>query len=165
MRRSRRASGRFAQQAALRPITVRLQTSVEPKALETARRTGERLIVPVETVTGLHEHDRRDTGVLSDAEFDRAIGELFARPGDLVFGRETAAAALARFDAAVSGVLAAAPRIEDVLVVSHGTVIALYVAARTGTDGRALWKRLGLPSIVVLDRATGGLERVVEAVA
>jgi broad specificity phosphatase PhoE len=117
-----------------------------PRALATARQVGERLGVPVRTVAGLHEHDRRDTGLLGDAEFERAISELFARPDDLVFGRETAAAALARFDTAVAGVLAAAPRDDDVLVVSHGTVIALYVAARSGTDGRALWKRLGLPS-------------------
>jgi len=54
---------------------------------------------------------------------------------------------------------------DDVIVVSHGTVISLYVAAHAGVDGLALWKRLGLPSFVVLDRANLALVRVEEAVA
>lgn len=91
--------------------------------------------------------------------------ELFARPHELVFGRETAAAALARFDAAVSAVLAAVPAADDVVIVSHGTVISLYVAAHSGVDGLDLWRRLGLPSVVVVDRDDLRLEQVVESLA
>ena len=78
--------------------------------------------------------------------FDRSVA---------VLGTEMAAAAAygARFDAAVMGRLAALPAADDVIVVSHGTVIALFVAAHAGTDGLALWKALGLPAFVVLDRA------------
>jgi broad specificity phosphatase PhoE len=150
----------------LRPFDARaIATSVEPKAVETATLVGEPLGLPVELVEGLHEHDRRETKLLADAAFEQAIASLFARPQVLIFGRETAASALTRFDAAVRDVLAAAPPENDVIVVSHGTVISLFVAAHAGTDGLALWKQLGLPSFVVLDRATLALERVEATVA
>lgn len=150
----------------LRPFEARsIASSVEPKAFETATLVGERLGLPVELVEGLHEHDRRDTKLLGDAAFERAIASLFARPHVLAFGHETAAGALARFAAAVRNVLAAAPPDDDVIVVSHGTVISLFVAAHAGTDGLALWKQLGLPSFVVLDRESLRLERVEGALA
>jgi broad specificity phosphatase PhoE len=150
----------------LRAFTPRtIASSVEPKAAETARQVGDRLGVPVKLVLGLHEHDRRDATVLGDAAFERAIAALFAAPFDLVFGRETAAAALARFDLAVAGLLAAAPPDDDVIAVSHGTVISLFVAAHTGSDGLALWRRLGLPSLIVLRRADLGIDRVEASVA
>jgi broad specificity phosphatase PhoE len=38
----------------------------------------------------------------------------------------------------------------DLVVVSHGTVVALFVAAATGVEPYAFWNRLGLPSFVVL---------------
>jgi broad specificity phosphatase PhoE len=38
-----------------------------------------------------------------------------------------------------------------VAVVTHGTVIALYVAELTGEDPFTLWRRMGLPSFAVLD--------------
>lgn len=133
--------------------------------METATLVGQELGLPVELVDGLHEHERRDTALLGDAEFATAVKELFARPHDLVLGRETAAAALARFDAAVSAVLTAVPATDDVVIVSHGTVISLYVAAHSGVDGWDLWRRLGLPSLVVLDRDDLELDRVIESVA
>jgi broad specificity phosphatase PhoE len=145
--------------------TRAIATSIEPKAVETATLVGQELDVPVEIVEGLHEHDRREVKLLGDAEYAAAVAMLFARPRELVFGRETAAAALARFDAAVTGLLAAAPAVDDVIVVSHGTVISLFVAAHAGTDGLALWKALGLPSFVVLDRNDLRIERIEAAIA
>ncbi len=145
----------------LRPFDApTIASSVEPKAVETANLIGEHLGLPVQLVEGLHEHDRRDTPLLAVAAFETAIAALFARPHVLVFGRETAAGALARFDSAVQDVLAAARPADDVVVVSHGTVISLFVAAHSGTDGLGLWKQLGLPSFAVLDRETLALERV-----
>jgi len=142
-----------------------IASSVEPKAVETATLVGQELGIPVELVEGLHEHDRRDATLLGDAEYASAVKALFARPQELVFGRETGAAALSRFDAAVTGILTAVPAVDDVIVVAHGTVISLYVAAHAGLDGWELWRRLGLPSLVVLDRDDLGLDRVIESVA
>lgn len=129
---------------------ARVMASEEPKAAETGRILAERLGVPWETRPGLHEHDRSNVTCLDEREeFEERVRELFARPGELVYGTETAEAALARFRAVVMSVVS--ENIEgNVAVVSHGTVIALFVAAMAGGDGFALWKGLGLPSCVVL---------------
>lgn len=125
--------------------------SEEPKATETGRLMAQRLGIPWHTATGLHEHDRSTAPYIRDEEtFHARIKLLFAQPENLNFGTETARQALARFsealDAALGGEIA-----RSVAVVAHGTVISLYVAARFGLDGFALWYRLGLPAFVVTD--------------
>jgi broad specificity phosphatase PhoE len=86
----------------------------------------------------------------SKDEFQNLVQKLFARPTQLIFGNETADAALGRFRQAVDFVLSSY-REKNVVVVAHGTVISLYVAWLTGCDGYDLWQELGLPSFVVLD--------------
>jgi broad specificity phosphatase PhoE len=149
------------------PLTERLRafrprsivSSVEAKAAETASLVAAGLGLSVDLVPGLHEHDRRDTAFLGSIAFADAVRELFARPDELVLGRETATQAGTRFAAAVDAILRDRPD-EDVVVVSHGTVISLFVAARARADGYALWTRLGLPSLVVLGRPELGLDAV-----
>jgi broad specificity phosphatase PhoE len=51
----------------------------------------------------------------------------------------------------------------NVIVIAHGTVIALFVAYCTSLPVLPLWRRLGLPSFVVLTLPGFGL--VVEVVA
>ena len=76
-------------------------SSTEPKARETAGILGDRLSVSVETMAGLHEHDRAGVPFLDDPiQWDMAINRFFAEPGVLVLGRETATAAHDRFSAA-----------------------------------------------------------------
>ncbi|HEX5503485.1 MAG TPA: histidine phosphatase family protein [Thermomicrobiales bacterium] len=146
---------------AYRPAAV--VGSVEPKAAETAALVASALGVPRETAAGLHEHDRRDVGFLDDAAFEASVAAFFAAPDALVFGRETARQAERRFARAVAGVLARRPD-QTVVVVAHGTVVSLFVAAHTGLDARDLWRRLGLPSYIVLARPTLSLLAVVEEV-
>ena len=141
---------------------VAIAASMEPKAAETARLAGERLAVPVEALDGLHEHDRSNVGFLSDADFDAAVAAFFARPDELVLGKETANEALARFSAAVAVALARWPA-GNLVIVAHGTVISMYVAAAAGLDARALWKRLGLPSFVVMGLPGGNVTAEVDS--
>jgi hypothetical protein len=61
-----------------------------------------------------------------------------------VYGEESASAALARFSAALDRLD------EGTVVVSHGTVISLYAAARSGRDAFELWSSLELPDLVVV---------------
>src|SRR5579884_1059252 len=92
-----------------RPLAERLAhyrpavitASSEPKALETARLVAAHLGVPYRMAEGLHEHDRENVGFLGEQEFDAAVAHFFARPDELVLGRETAARARRRFAAAV----------------------------------------------------------------
>lgn len=124
-------------------------SSVEPKAHETAELLGGRLGVPVVTAPGLHEHERERVGYLGREQFEVAVAAFFARPDELVLGDETAAQALARFCRALDGLLAAHPT-GNLAVVTHGTVLSLFVAARAGLDPVPFWRGLALPDLVVL---------------
>ena len=86
--------------------------------------------------------------------------DLFAHPDAVVFGSESGSAALARFAKAVDQVVS--DESGDVVVVSHGTVMSLFVAARAHVDGSELWAVLGLPSYVSLELPN---YRIVEVVA
>ena len=119
-----------------------LLASTEPKARETAELVAPVLGLEVQLSDGLRETARRTVGWLTPEELDGGIRGLFARPDEVVFGEESAAAALARFEAAVDGVP------EPAVVVTHGTVLSLYAAARTGRDPYELWRALDLPDIV-----------------
>ncbi len=117
-------------------------SSPEPKARETAELIALPLGLEVQFVDGLRETARRTVGWLEPDELERGIRALFDRPDEVVYGEESASAALARFEA----VVAELP--ERAVVVSHGTVISLYVAAKTGRDPFELWRSLELPDVV-----------------
>lgn len=136
-------------------------SSTEPKALETAAIVSEALGMQFESPVGLHEHERPDPGLLEQPEFERRVAQLFARPSEIVFGAESANDALHRFASAVDRAIA-----DDrgtIVVISHGTVISLFVAARAHADGHALWQTLGLPSYVVFELAKFRLTELVSA--
>jgi broad specificity phosphatase PhoE len=124
-------------------------TSRERKAGETGALVAAQLNLPAMAADGLHEHLREHVGWLSNPAFEQAITAFFTRPNELVFGEETAGQSAARFDAAVQNVLAAHPG-KTIAIVSHGTVITLFVAQYTGVAPLPFWKRLGMPAIVVL---------------
>jgi broad specificity phosphatase PhoE len=119
-------------------------SSTEPKALETAALLGAELGLEVREVDGLRETARRTVGFMEAQEFRRSVRALFERPDEVVFGEESARAALRRFAAVVDELP------ERTVVVSHGTVISLYAAARTGRDGFEIWSGLDLPDLVVV---------------
>jgi broad specificity phosphatase PhoE len=124
----------------------RIFTSSEPKAVQTACALAEVWKLPVEEAAGLHEHERPVSPMLSPEQFEAKIRELLARPAELVFGAETAEAARVRFDIAVQQLVRRTDR--DVLIVSHGTVIALFVAAYGYLDAFTFWKRQQMPCAV-----------------
>ena len=118
-----------------------LLSSPEPKARETAELVAPPLGLEVQVDERLRETARRTVGWLEREKLQHGIAQLFARPDEVVYGEESANDALARFAAAVDG-------LEDAVVVSHGTVISLYAAARTGRDAYELWRGLELPDVL-----------------
>jgi len=126
-----------------------LASSEECKAVQTARILGEALGLAVEVVPGLHEQERSDVVGLDREAFLRGVARLFTHPNERVFGAESANEARARFGDAVDRLLARFPG-RNVGVVTHGTVLSLYVASREDSDAHALWRRLGLPCAAVL---------------
>jgi len=129
--------------------------------LETAQLVAQRLHTNVQIVDGLHEHDRSNTSWLASEEFESAVAAFFHRPSELVLGCETAQQASERFARIIAKVTRWYVE-QNVVVFTHGTVLSLYVARATGIEPFALWKRLGLPSFVVLTLPQCKIVRVVE---
>lgn len=134
-------------------------TSPQPKASETAAIVAAHFGATATACDGLREHDETGAPFFeSETAFAKAVGEFFARPGERVLGAESARETLVRFAAEVDGL-----RQETrgpIAVVSHGRAISLFVAARAGLDGFELWRRLTLPSFVVLDAERGVVEHI-----
>lgn len=144
----RRAEG-LAARLALDGLPAAIVSSTEPKAAETAALLARTLGVTYETAAGLHEHDRSTVGWLGGERFEAAVTALFRQPEELVLGRETAVEALARVERATAEALRRHPR-GDVVIVTHGTVMTLLVAATNPIDAVAFWRGLEMPDSVVL---------------
>lgn len=138
-------------------------SSDEPKAEETALLIANQLNVPTETAPNLHEHDRTNVPHMRSGEFISHMELLFRRPDERVLGRESADEAFDRFSDAIDDVLEK-HNTGNIAVVSHGTVIALFVAEHTGRNPFELWRTMGLPSFVVLTLPDLELESLVERI-
>lgn len=126
-------------------------SSQEPKATETAEIIADKFHLKAHVVEGLHEHERSNVSYLPPAEFQASVGQFFASPDELVFGTETARQAHTRFEHAIQAILESY-KAETVVVVAHGTVIALFVSRLAHLSAVQLWHELGLPSFIVMDR-------------
>ena len=124
-------------------------SSIEPKAIETAQIIAQQTGKPFRTSEGLHEHDRTDVEFLSHEQFESQVHEFFKHPDRLVMGRETASQAGERFANALASIVSEYPN-KSIAVVTHGTVITLFAEKVTGLEPFQFWKRLDLPSFVVL---------------
>ena len=124
-------------------------SSQEPKAQETSQIIAQQLVKPLFIVPGLHEHERKTVRFTNEDQFEASVKEFFEHPDALVFGEETAAQVLNRFSSAVDQLISQ-NRDQNLVVVSHGTVITLFVANNCGIEPFPFWNRLDLPSFVVL---------------
>jgi 2,3-bisphosphoglycerate-dependent phosphoglycerate mutase len=125
-------------------------SSDEPKAKETAEIVSQLLQLDVQVVPDLYEHDRSNVSYLSQEQFRTSVHKFFQKPAELVFGKETADQAHARFYRAVHFILNE-HRNKTIVIVSHGTVISLFVSRLTGSSDFELWNMLGLPSFIAMD--------------
>ncbi|HSO27184.1 MAG TPA: histidine phosphatase family protein [Anaerolineales bacterium] len=138
-----------------------LIASQERKAWQTTQEIATWLEIPWFTFPGLQEHMRLKAPYFPDPQsFRAAVEKLFQHPQELVFGEETAAQALARFSGAIDMALAQfADR--SVGIITHGTVLSLFVANRCQLNAWQLWQSLELPAFVVLDIPGFKLRKVV----
>jgi broad specificity phosphatase PhoE len=124
-------------------------SSKEPKAVETAQLVADHLGQTFQIFEGLHEHDRSNVRWMGEERFEAQIDEFFRHPDRLVVGRETTSQAQLRFSHAVTSTLKQHAD-ENVAIIAHGTVITLFVTQAVELDTFGFWKRLGLPSFVVM---------------
>lgn len=138
-----------------------LITSQERKAWQTTQEIGAWLGIPWFTFPGLHEHARLQVPYFPDAQtFRAAVEKLFRFPQELVFGEETAEQALARFSSALDRALAQFGN-RSVGIVTHGTVLSLFVGQRCGVNPWQFWQNLTMPAFVVLNLPDFTLREVV----
>ena len=132
-------------------------SSPEPKAAETASGIASVLDLGVVLVDGLHEHRRENVPFFADpADFRSAVLRIFDQPADRVFGEESADEAHARFTVTLEDVMAATDA-EVVVAVTHGTVLTLWVAERSGMDPRELWSSLRFGACAIVAWESGRL--------
>ena len=140
--------------ARLRPVAA--LASHEPKAVETAELLAAPLGLSVERDAAFDEHRRPGWPFSPEpASFASRVEEVLATPAISVNGAESGQAAAERFAA---GLARRAER--PLLVVSHGTVLSLYLAERAGFDAVALWRGLGFPEALVLDAQDRPVARI-----
>jgi broad specificity phosphatase PhoE len=128
----------------------RLYSSLEPKTLETAALVAVHMALPVVPRADLHENDRTGLGFVPRDELNHRIHQFYEQPAQQVIGAETANRAFERFAAAVEGIMSERHR-RPIAIITHGTVLSLFVARKNMIDPFDLWARLALPSYVVLD--------------
>ncbi|MCZ2095412.1 MAG: phosphoglycerate mutase family protein [Anaerolineae bacterium] len=110
--------------------------------------------LPVRVVAGLDEASR-DVW-LAPEEFEAAQRAFLADPDRApVAGWEAADAARRRFAAAIDRLSAAHAPHESFAVVTHATVLTLYLAHLHGEPARFEdWRQIGFAEVIALDRAT-----------
>lgn len=142
----------------------RLYSSPMPKALQTAERVARLLDgLPVSECPLLAEHSRQSNAPYgSAADFNARMKRLFAVPKELAFGDETAFQAKLRFQRGVDDILEAANGAENIVVISHGTVMVLFTARYNPVDSYQLWQRLKMPALIALDLPDFRINRVIE---
>ncbi len=145
----RAAAAEFAGELA--PHDPRLVvTSLEPKAAETGKLIARQLGIPLQEASGLHEQARAAFDrPLTEAAFNALVKRVLAEPDWTGFGLETGRAALSRFEAALFAVLKESPA-GSLAVVTHGTVMALFVSKYNPIDVGEFWGRLRMPALAVL---------------
>jgi broad specificity phosphatase PhoE len=93
--------------------------------------------------------------------FQAAVKHFFEAPDQLVFGEETADEAYARFARAVTHMRTHYPQ-KTVIIITHGTVISLFVSRLFELAPYPFWAHLTLPSFVVLEHPPWQLQNVVK---
>lgn len=133
-------------------------TSAEKKAHETATVIGLRRGLLVQTDAGFREVDRPDAWVEDDRESTLAYLAGADLPGweprELAVGRFADALARARATAGDG----------DLVVVSHGLALALYLASVAVVEPTAFWDKLTFPDVWRVEPGAGQPQRLFSGV-
>jgi len=127
-------------------------SSEEPKAIETARILGENLNKEGQIIRGIHEHERNSNRVIYPKEqWEELMKKFFESPNELIFGDETANEAKNRFKSSILNIASEHPVEEDIVIVTHGTVMSLFISEYNEVDLFNVWNTFGLPSYAELN--------------
>jgi broad specificity phosphatase PhoE len=126
-----------------------LVSSPEPKARRTAELIAAELRTHNRVVDDLREIDRRVLPIMEPAGHREMNRPIFSEPNRAVVGSESANTALIRYQSAIEAEI---DRCESahLVVVSHGTVMALLVARHNAVDAYRFWADLQCGNTVTL---------------
>lgn len=132
--------------------------SPERKALETARIVAGALGLPLEQDERVSEQGAEAGQFLTDyAEFRALVRHHFDHPDEVVMRRESSHAAGERFGEAVRSRIDPDAGTETGLpvIVSHGRIMASWLASVTGVSAWEIWTELRMPDLLDVDLDTG----------
>jgi broad specificity phosphatase PhoE len=141
-----------------------LISSPHDKAIQTAKAISEELGIDYRIQDGLEEHHRTSESFQDSRDaFLTVIKRLFEHPNVLIYGDESANTALARFQSAVDTCLADNQDISLGLV-THGTVLALFVAKFNDVEVFDFWQSLQMPIAIIMSLPDFRLQGIIQAV-
>lgn len=144
-----REAGVLARQDFWREVDL-VFSSPEPKAVQTAKPSARRWGIPLEIVNCLHELRRPQ--LVHD--YEEIIARLFAEPETSIAGLEPASQAADRIAHCLKRLVAAHPG-QTLAVVSHGLVLALFLARLEGRwPTVADWRAVPFAGLAVVDTNT-----------
>jgi 2,3-bisphosphoglycerate-dependent phosphoglycerate mutase len=130
-------------------LPFRLVCSPEVKAVRTAGILARSFAIPATSVAELCEIDRPAMPIMAQEVHRQANAGIFSEADRAVVGAESAATARRRFSAGIRSQLVLSGS-ENLVAVTHGTVISLFVSEHNAVDAFALWSELECGSFVVL---------------
>lgn len=136
----------------LRPYNItHITSSDEPKALQTGTLIADYLgILQLSQDAALSETHRQTAPFFADeVTFREAIAAAMHQPQQLLYGEETFESAQSRFSDAVTRLMNTNPN-QTIALVSHGTILSLYIAHRMRVPPFAIWSLLDMPAYAVL---------------
>lgn len=131
---------------------TRLITSHEHKAKQTGKYVADTLgSIAISEAGNLHETERKSkTFYNSQDDFREAVVSAMQNPDELLFGDETFSKARQRFSDAIQQIVTQYPD-ETIGVVSHGRILAMYLATLMSQSPVSIWQQLKMPAYAVLD--------------
>ncbi len=131
---------------------VRIVASPERKALETAHVLAGALGLPVVQDDRFSEQGAEAGQFLTDyAEFRALVRHHFDHPDEVVLRQESSNDAGARFGAGVAEHHKAVAGDGALVIVSHGRIMASWLATVTGADAGDIWTGFRLPDLIEVD--------------
>jgi broad specificity phosphatase PhoE len=135
----------------LQPLhPVQLYTSTEQKAVQTAKHLTEALNIPMVVFPNLHETERTSTQFYTDSEnFISTIHKAMRHPDKVIFGDEAFGVARDRLTRQLH-ILADKHPHETIGIVSHGRILAMFLAQIMKQSPIKIWDSMSMPAYAIL---------------
>jgi probable phosphoglycerate mutase len=147
MESSRRLAGELGDLACTVVIA-----SPERKAIQTGQILADALGLPLEQDPRFAEQGAEPGEFYHDyAEFRTRVRQHFAVPEEVILRGESSRAAGARFGAAIASLQGSASDDAVPVIVSHGRIMASWLASLTGTSAWEIWTGLRMPDLIDVD--------------